>query len=125
MEVHYTDEALNGVYYWIDNTVFPGNTAPEPNKGLFVGKLGAYIKFPAIAGKTLTEVTYTPTTSQSGDVKLDLMGSDGEEISYDNPAPLTTYTLIEPAENTAYRLQIINSKNAQIAKIELTYEEAE
>ena len=46
----FVDKAEGGKFYWIDNTQFSENI-PEPNKGLFFSKLGAYVEFPAIQGK--------------------------------------------------------------------------
>lgn len=120
----YADPAENGKYLWTDNSQYPGNI-PEPNKGLYFSKLGAYIEFPAIAGKALSTVVYTFNNGGGGDVTLEIMDTD------DNMAPnmatlsddgtYQTFEMIEPEVNTAYRLEVTNKKNAQVAKLVLTY----
>lgn len=114
----FADTEENGVFYWIDNTVFQPSL-PEPNKGLYISKLGAYVKFPVIAGKILTKVSYLSTSSQSGDTQIDLLGADGEDIQYTFDATTSTYELIDAVQTA--RLEITNSKNAQFAKLMLTY----
>lgn len=114
----FADTEENGVFYWIDNTVFQPSL-PEPNKGLYISKLGAYVKFPVIAGKILTKVSYLSTSSQSGDTQIDLLGADGEDIQYTFDATSSTYELIDAVQTA--RLEITNSKNAQFAKLMLTY----
>lgn len=118
----FVDKAEGGKFYWIDNTQFSENI-PEPNKGLFFSKLGAYIEFPAIAGKVLSEVHYLPT-SQQNDVSLDLFGADDSEPQYTldyGDDGTWSYTLIDARENLRYRIEITNKKNAQLAKLKLVY----
>ncbi len=118
----FVDKAEGGKFYWIDNTQF-SETIPEPNKGLFFNKLGAYVEFPAIQGKTLSEVRYLPTTQQNN-VELELMGADGSEAQYSldfDTDGTWVYTLIEAQANMRYRIEITNKKNAQLAKLMLTY----
>lgn len=120
--VFFADAEENGVFYWIDNAAF-NPALPEPNKGLYISKLGAYVKFPVIAGRTLAKVSYLSTSSQSGDTKIDLVGGDGEDIQYTFEAASGTYELIDAVQTA--RLEIINSKNAQLAKLMLVYSAAE
>jgi len=122
----FVDKAEGGKFYWIDNTQFSENI-PEPNKGLFFSKLGAYVEFPAIQGKTLSEVRYLPTTQQN-DVELELMGADGSEAQYSldfDTDGTWVYTLIEARAGIRYRIEITNTKNAQLAKLMLVYSAAE
>lgn len=120
--VFFADAEENGVFYWIDNAAF-NPALPEPNKGLYISKLGAYVKFPVIAGRTLAKVSYLSTSSQSGDTKIDLVGGDGEDIQYTFDAASGTYELIDAVQTA--RLEIINSKNAQFARLMLVYSAAE
>lgn len=120
--VFFADAEENGVFYWIDNAVF-NPALPEPNKGLYISKLGAYVKFPVIAGRTLAKVSYLSTSSQSGDTKIDLVGGDGEDIQYTFDAASGTYELIDAVQTA--RLEIINSKNAQFARLMLVYSATE
>lgn len=118
----YADEAEGGKFYWLDNTQF-GETIPEPNKCLFFSKLGAYVEFPAIAGKTLSKVYYLPS-SQQNNVELDLMGADGSEAEYSldfDDDGTHVYELINAKAGMGYRIEIINTKNAQLAKLRLDY----
>lgn len=118
----YADEAEGGKFYWLDNTQF-GGTIPEPNKCLFFSKLGAYVEFPAIAGKTLSMVRYLPSTQQNN-VELDLMGADGSEAEYSldfDDDGTYVYELINAKADMGYRIEIINTKNAQLAKLRLDY----
>lgn len=114
----FADANEKGVFYWIDNTVFQPSL-PKPNKGLYISKLGAYVKFPVISGKKLTKVSYLSTSSQSKDTQIDLLGADGEDIQYTFDAATFTYELIDAIQTA--RLEITNSKNAQLAKLMLTY----
>lgn len=118
----FADAAENGKYFWVDNSQY-SSSIPEPNKGLYFSKLGAYIEFPAIVAKTLSTVSYTPTTSQ-GDASLDLMNADGTDAEYAldfEDDGTSVYTLINPKINAGYRIEVINKKNAQLAKLVLTY----
>lgn len=118
----YVDEAEGGKFYWLDNSQF-GGTIPEPNKCLFFSKLGAYVEFPAIEGKTLSKVYYLPSSQQS-DVALELMGADGSDAEYmsdyENDGTLV-YDLINAKAGMGYRIEITNKKNAQLAKLRLDY----
>ena len=120
--VFFADAEENGVFYWIDNAVF-NPARPEPNTGLYISKLGAHVQFPVIAGRTLAKVSYLSTSSQSGDTKIDLVGGDGEDIQYTFDAASGTYELIDAVQTA--RLEIINSKNAQFARLMLVYSAAE
>ena len=76
----FVDPDEGGKFYWLDNKQF-SPSIPDPAQGLFFSKLGAYVEFPAIAGKVLSEVHYLPT-SQQNDVSLDLFGADDSEPQY-------------------------------------------
>ena len=51
------------------------------------------------------------------------MGGDGEDIQYTFDAASGTYELIDAVQTA--RLEIINSKNAQFARLMLVYSAAE
>lgn len=53
----FVDPDEGGKFYWLDNKQF-SPSIPDPAQGLFFSKLGAYVEFPAIAGKVLSEVHY-------------------------------------------------------------------
>ena len=48
----FVDPDEGGKFYWLDNKQF-SPSIPDPAQGLFFSKLGAYVEFPAIAGKVL------------------------------------------------------------------------
>lgn len=118
----FVDPDEGGKFYWLDNKQF-SPSIPDPAQGLFFSKLGAYVEFPAIAGKVLSEVHYLPT-SQQNDVSLDLFGADDSEPQYTldyGDDGTWSYTLIDARENLRYRIEITNKKNAQLAKLKLVY----
>ena len=118
----FVDPDEGGKFYWLDNKQF-SPSIPDPAQGLFFSKLGAYVEFPAIAGKVLSEVHYLPT-SQQNDVSLDLFGADNSEPQYTldyGDDGTWSYTLIDARENLRYRIEITNKKNAQLAKLKLVY----
>lgn len=123
----HADGNVNGKYFWVDNSLYSA-AIPEPNKGLYFSKQGAYIEFPAIAGKALAEVILTPTTSANGGVELEIC--DTEDAMVDHTLDYTEdgslrFTLVTPAANTRYRLEVVNTKNAQAARLQLTYKDAQ
>ena len=77
----FVDPDEGGKFYWLDNKQF-SPSIPDPAQGLFFSKLGAYVEFPAITGKVLSEVHYLPT-SQQNDVSLDLFGA-GDDMGVGN-----------------------------------------
>lgn len=122
----FADATVNGKYFWVDNSQYSA-AIPEPNKGLYFSKEGAYIEFPAITGKALAEVLYTATTSANGDVSLEICDTDDTMVNhmldYTDDGALR-FTLVTPAANTRYRLEVVNKKNAQAARLVLTYKDA-
>ena len=94
---------------------------------LMLGKSGAYILFPAIEGKKLTQVEWTTTSGCSAKTTVALKSADGNS-TIDNKsvteAASTTYTwdLTSTTTNTQYRLQVTNANNTQLASLKLTYE---
>lgn len=123
----YADGAVNGKYFLVDNAQYSA-AIPEPNKGLYFSKEGAYIEFPAIAGKALSEVVCTPTISANADVELEICDTqdamENHTLDHTDDGSLR-FTLIDPAANTRYRIEVINKKNAQAARLQLTYKDAQ
>lgn len=120
----FADADQKGKYYWIDNSQFnPG--LPAPTKALYFSKLGACVEFPAIADKVLTKVVFTRSSNGAGDIDLEITDTDGVMANHGKEDLADgsgwTFTLYTPEVNTAYRLTLINSKNAQAAKLVLTY----
>lgn len=119
----HADKAVNGKYFWVDNAQY-SPTIPEPNKGLYFSKEGAYVEFPAIAGKALVEVLFTPTTSSGSEVDLEITDTDDmtvpQTLDYADDGSWV-FTLVTPAADTRYRLEVVNTKNAQAARLVLTY----
>lgn len=99
---------------------------------LFFGKKDAYILLPAVANKSLARVSCTTyaNTYVSKKVSVGVFNTDGAAAVPGGGTQLWdqadgnlkyTYNLTGTAVNTAYRLQITNAYNAQIAKLELWY----
>lgn len=120
----YADAEDGGKLFWTDNSQYTG--VPAPNKGLYFSKVGAYIEFPAIAGKALSEVIYTICNSGSGpDEELEITDTDSVMANHFKTdledGSGWAFELIDPAVNTTYRLTVTNRKNAQCAKMVLKY----
>lgn len=124
----YADKEKNGKYFWIDNSQFNAST-PEPNKGLYFSKEGAYVELPALPGKALIRAVYTSTTSVNAVIDLNLTDTNGTQIDQTiTPAEdgLTqTFAPVTPEAGKCYRLTIANSKNAQMARLTLTYDDVQ
>lgn len=97
---------------------------------LMLGKEGAYLEFPAIAGKSLTKVIVKSREGASANVKVAVCDTSnavvtgGEEQQWNNTSDYTyVYNLSETAVNTPYRLYIANGYNAQITQLDLYYTE--
>lgn len=118
--------AEGGKYYWHDQTIYEGANYPEPNKALYFSKEGAYVEFPAVDGKTLSKVEYINSTGAGKTLPtFDITTDQGVSL---NPVTditadqsLITFTASEVALNTRCRLVIVDNKNAQPAKLVLTY----
>ena len=119
----YADPEQNGKFGWIDNSQF-SSALPEPTKGLYYSKLGAYIELPALEGFRLSQIVYTPTSSEN-EVELEIMDTDDRTVDhsmeYGENGTDRIFTMIGPAANTSYRIEVLK-KNAQVARLELTYE---
>ncbi len=110
-------------YFFQDGSQYD---TPEPNRGLYISKEGAYLGFPAIAGKSLQKVVVsTPNSSGSG---IMIAINDAEGLAAEGGTNQTigsnetvTFNLSNTLENTSYRIEVMNSKNFQINKLELTY----
>ncbi|MDE5815603.1 MAG: hypothetical protein K2H42_04865, partial [Alistipes sp.] len=97
---------------------------------LMLGKQGAYIELPAVAGKSLTKVIAKSRSGASANVKVAVCDTSnavvagGEELQWDNTSDYTyVYDLSDTAMNTPYRLYITNGYNAQITQLDLYYTE--
>ena len=121
----YADGAVNGKYFWVDNAQYSANI-PEPNKGLFFSKTGAYVELPALAGKALVEAVYTSTTSANGTVELELTDTDGtmidQSVTPHDDGLTQTFAPVAPQAGVRYRLTVVNKKNAQMARLTLAYD---
>lgn len=96
---------------------------------LIYGKTGAYVQFPAIAGKTLTKVVAVSRKGASGNVTVGIADAEGnfvgggDPIKWEQVDPFTyTYNLTGTVANTGYCLRINSKYNAQLVSLELTYE---
>lgn len=122
-----------GVYQGVD---WADKTTPY----LMIGKHGAYIEVPAIAGKSLSKVTIVTRNGASTNVNVGIVTADapvgdaytfvagGELQQWDSAADFTyNYTLSGTAVNTKYRILIHKNPsknkgyNAQLAKLVLEY----
>ena len=122
----YADKEVNGKYFWVDNSQYNANI-PEPNKGLYFSKLGAYVELPALAGKALAKAVYVSTTSANGEVNLNLTDTEGvmidQSIVPGDDGLTQTFEPVTPEAGKIYRLTIANTKNAQMARLTLTYDD--
>lgn len=122
----YADAEDSGKFYWTDNSqYFP---AEEPCKGLYFSKTGAYVEFPVLAGKALAQIVYFFNNGAGELPSMDILTPEGDFVAgppenADDGASMT-YTLLDPAANTHYRLTVLNRKNAQVSKFVLTYIDA-
>lgn len=110
--------------YYVNYTKY--NEKEDPY--LLIGKQGAYIEMPAIAGKALSSVKITLTTTASKKVTVGVADdkgnfvSGGESILLDQKdGQVYTYDLTGTAADTKYRLLVANSNNVQFYKLELSY----
>ena len=99
---------------------------PEPNRGLYISKQGAYLAFPAIAGKSLQKVVVSTPNSSGSAIEIAINDANGAaaEGGTDqtiNSNETVTFNLSNTTENTSYRIEVMNSKNFQINKLVLTY----
>ncbi|WP_147638645.1 BACON domain-containing protein [Alistipes sp.] len=110
-------------YFFQDGSQY-GN--PEPNKGLYISKQGAYLAFPAIAGKSLQKVVVSTPTSSGSAIEIAIndangVAAEGGTNQTINSNETVTFNLSNTTENTSYRIEVMNSKNFQINKLVLTY----
>ena len=95
-----------------------------------IGKFGAYIELPAIAGKKLTKVVASTREGASKNVDVAIVDNEftevagGEAVKWaqDGGVLEYTYNLSGTSVNTKYRIFIANKYNAQFTKWELSYE---
>lgn len=96
---------------------------------LLIGKAGAYIEFPNIKDKRLTQVRAISRTGASTNVEVGITDTNnsfitgGETQKWNNTTDFTyIYNLSGTSINTNYRLYVNNSYNTQLTKLELLYE---
>lgn len=96
---------------------------------LLIGKAGAYIEFPNIKDKRLTQVKTISRTGASTNVEVGITDTNnsfitgGEAQKWNNTTDFTyIYNLSGTSINTNYRLYVNNSYNTQLTKLELLYE---
>ena len=98
-------------------------------KACFLGKSGAYVQVPQIAGYKLTNVTLTSASSTGGATVTIKTTSNsaatGTTATFANgQSKEFSFDITNPQVNTSYRITVTNAKNAHIAKWVLTYEPA-
>lgn len=96
---------------------------------LLIGKAGAYIEFPNIKDKRLTQVKAISRPGASTNVEVGITDTNnsfitgGEAQKWNNTTDFTyIYNLSGTSINTNYRLYVNNSYNTQLTKLELLYE---
>lgn len=123
----HADAQDGGKFFWTDNSQY--FDAPEPCKGLFFSKIGAYVEFPVVAGKALTTIGYAFNNGAGKLPKMDITTPDNDLVDYmldyaDDQTGMT-YTLLNPGVNVTYRLTVLSRENAQVSKFVLVYAEGE
>ncbi len=96
------------------------------SKALFLGKSGAYLELPAIAGYKLSTVKITTSDTCSEKVTVIIADTSGTAVAGGASKTMKTssdftWTLTSSSVNTAYRIQVSNGYNLQITNAELTY----
>lgn len=96
---------------------------------ILIGRQGAYMELPIIAGKRLTKAVMTSRGGASGNVEVAITDTNntpvagGEAIKWAQDEPYTyTYNLTATSNDTAYRVYVTNAYNTQFTSWELTYE---
>lgn len=113
-----------------DFFIYGGNGfKKQGNNAILFGKTGAYIEFPVIAGKKLTKVVAKPASGASAKVSLNITDTSDKAVDatlnqvWKDKTITYTYDLAgKTVVETAYRLEVTNSNNAQVTTLELTYE---
>lgn len=122
--VLFADADFRGKFFWNDQSQYSSNI-PEPNKALYFSKEGAYIEFPAVDGKVLAEIEYVFSTAAGDLPDFDIQTTGGDSmdhsLDYADDGLSMIFTLLSPTLNTPCRLTILNGKNAQPARLVLTY----
>lgn len=110
-------------------TLFATNSCSKDysrKKGfLSIGKMGSYIEFPAIAGKSLIKVEFLTGNALSENVITDIAKADGTRLNINNDKLKkgTYYAWEVPGEpGAAYRIVVANPYNAQFQNLTLIYE---
>ena len=112
-------------YYRINNT-------NDATRALFFGKtssssVAAYLEFPGIAGKKITKITVTTSSSGGASIAINIFDTSGNAKSSAQTTASSTehvfdFDITSPAVNTPYRVSSkTNNKNLQIKKVVVTY----
>jgi len=124
----YSFAGYDFAFYGAENGYYRANSS-EPHY-LMLGKQGAYLELPAVAGKSLSKIIVKSRDGASTNVKVsvcdtsDAVVEGGAEQLWDNTSDYTyVYNLSGTAMNTPYRLYIANAYNAQITQLDLYYTE--
>ena len=94
------------------------------NNAILIGKTGAYIEFPIVAGKTLSKVSIGLNTGGSIAVMVSVKGADDSAVAGGDALKFETdkvYTLTGTDAAKAYKLSIDSKHNAQFKSIILEY----
>lgn len=112
----------DGKFYWFYNNYNEGSEY----EAFYIGKIGAYIELPAIAGKALTKVVLTGASGASSTSEASITDTTGADVAGGLTqvvgTGVATYELSGTTENTSYRITITKN-SCQFAKIELYYGE--
>ncbi|MCI6427388.1 MAG: hypothetical protein MR809_00650 [Rikenellaceae bacterium] len=127
-KVDYSEYEINGYTWGFAGSSGNGYYYASKNEVVIWGKSGAYVKMPAIEGKTLTKVTILTGASASTSVEVgvytkeDVVVSGGADIQLNQQNAEFSWNLAGTASNTAYRLKVTSKHNAQFQKLTLVYE---
>ena len=75
------------------------------------------------------KAVYTSTTSANGEVDLELTDTEGSTVDQSilpgDDGLTQTFEPVTPEAGKCYRLTIVNTKNAQMARLTLTYDDVQ
>ena len=118
----FADAAANGKFFWSDQAQYG---IPEPNLALYFSNIGTYVEFPAIEKLALSTIEYVYSKGAGELPEFDIQTTAGDSqahsLDFAEEGSGMTFTLLAPTANTAYRLTVLTGKNAQPAKLVLTY----
>ena len=108
------------------------NSNTDASRALFFGKtssssIAAYLEFPARSGYKITKIVATTSGGIGGSIAVNVFNASGSAMStaintVTQTSKELSFTLSNPAENTAYRLSSkTNGKNLQFYSVVVTY----